>query len=105
MVFKSLNGLALQYLCELFTRNTQCSTHTPVIPTMMSDCQTKSLQMGKNVFRFGEQNYGIASRPSPKRLPLLAASNPLFRNEGGTWFCDGTPVALDWQAGVKRFVF
>ena len=28
MVFKSLNGLAPQYLCDLFTRNSSCSSYS-----------------------------------------------------------------------------
>ena len=61
MVFKSLNDLAPQYLCNRFTKKTQ---HAPPAASetlrLIEGCHRKVQQMDKNVFLYGELNYGIA---------------------------------------------
>ena len=72
IVFKSLNGLAPQYLSSLFTRNSACS------PRILRNTNTdlmlplKKQQMVKNAFLSEEHSYGIASQLSQSKHPPLA---------------------------------
>ena len=52
MVFKSLNELAPQYLCGLFTRNSQCSTRTLRNTGTDVRLPKKNSANGQNCFSF-----------------------------------------------------
>ena len=65
MVFKSLNDLAPQYLCNLFTKNSACSSRN------LRNTETDLRLPKKNSVngQSGELNYGIAFLLSLKRHP------------------------------------
>ena len=67
MVFKSLHELAPQYLCDLFSRNSQCSSY--VLRNSETDLRLpiKCQVMGKNIFPIEEQKLGITCLPMPNR--------------------------------------
>ena len=57
MVFKSLNGLALQYLCNLFTKNSACSSSNLLNTETDLRLPKKNSGNGQNAFLSGELNY------------------------------------------------
>ena len=67
MFFKSLHELAPQYLCDLFTRNSKCSSY--VLRDSETDLRLprKSQVMGKNVSPIEEQKLGMTFLPIPNR--------------------------------------
>ena len=67
MVYKSLHELAPEYLCSLFTRNSQCASHS--LRNTKSDLKLprKNTKNGQKSFLIGEQNCGIASQLSLSR--------------------------------------
>ena len=79
MVFKSLNGLAPQYLSSLFTRNSACSSR--ILRNANTDLRLplKEPQTVKNVFLSEERSYGIASQLSQSKHPPLAYLSRRYR--------------------------
>ena len=69
MVFKSLNDLAPQYLCNLFTKNSACSSRN--LRNIETDLRLpkKNSANGQKCFLSEELNYGIAFLLSLKRHP------------------------------------
>ena len=69
MVFKSLNHLAPQYLCNLFTRNSACSSRN--LRNIETDLRLpkKNSADGQKCFSFWELNFGIAFLLSLRRHP------------------------------------
>ena len=79
MVFKSLNDLAPQYLCNLFTKNSACSSRS--LRNTEADLRLlkKSSANGKKFFLSGELNYGIAFLLSLSRHPPWVVSKNQYR--------------------------
>ena len=69
MVFKSLNGLASQYMCNLFTKNSECSSHSLGNTELDLRLPLKKQQVDKNVFLSEEQSCGMASQLSQRKHP------------------------------------
>ena len=69
MVFKSLNDLAPQYLCNLFTRNSACSSCNFRDTETYLRLPKKNSANGQNASLSGELNYGIAFLLSLRRHP------------------------------------
>ena len=69
MVFKSLNDSAPQYLCDLFNRNSACSSRDLRNTETDLSLPKKIQQMGKNASLSGELSYGIAFLLSLRRHP------------------------------------
>ena len=71
MVFKSLNDLAPQYLCNLFTDNSACSSRS--LRKTETDLRLPK-KSSANGFLSGELNYGIAFLLSLSRHPPWVVS-------------------------------
>ena len=69
MVFKSLNDLAPQYLCNLFTKNSACSSHNLRNTETDLRLPKKKSANGQKFFRTEELKYGIASLLSQRQHP------------------------------------
>ena len=81
MVFKSLNELAPQYLCNLFTRNSQCCSRSLRNTETDLKLPKKSQHMARNVSLSVQLSFGIAFQLSQKRHPPLVVLKILSRVE------------------------
>ena len=72
ITFKSVNKLAPQYLIDLFTKNSNSSSHN--LRNTASDVQIpkKKHQMDRNASRIGVLKFGIVYRGMKNRHLLLA---------------------------------
>ena len=70
MVFRSLNDLAFQYLFNLFTKNSACSSHDLRNTETDLRLPKKKAANGQNAFRTEELKYGIAFLLSERQHPL-----------------------------------
>ena len=70
MVYKSLNGLAPQYMRNLFTRNSNCNSRSLRNTATDLRLPKKTSANGQKCFLFAELNFGIASQLRPNRHPL-----------------------------------
>ena len=79
MVFKSLDDMAPQYLCNLFTKNSVCSSRSLRNTETDLRLPKKSSANGQTCFSFRELNYGIAFLLSLSRHPPWVVSKNQFR--------------------------
>ena len=82
IVFKLLNELAPQYLCESVAQNSQCSSSVFVRKGRTSDYLRQGLAMARDVSPIEVQNCGIVSQPSQSRQPCCIVSRKPFRRKG-----------------------
>ena len=75
MVYKSLNGLAPQYIRNLFTRNSACNSRS-----LRTDLRLpmKTSANGQKCFSFAVLNFGIASQLRQSRHPQLILLNIFY---------------------------
>ena len=101
MAFKSLNELAPQYLCGLFTNNAQC--YARALRNTSTDVRLpkKNSANGQECFHFVEQNYGIAYQLSQNRHPLSIPLKCLSTAKSRGGFCGGGS-GCSWFAGWVR---
>ena len=69
MVFKSLNGLAPQYLSDLFTKNLQIAPYNLCNTVTDLRLPKKKTMGGQKHCLIGEQNYGTAYQLSLSKHP------------------------------------
>ena len=81
MVFKSLNELAPQYLCNIFTKNSQCSSRNLRNTETDLRLPKKKSAIGQKCFFSVELSFGIAFQLSQRRHPPLSVLKILLRVE------------------------
>ena len=74
MVYKSLNDLAPRYLCNLFTKNSACSSRSLRNTETDLRLPKERLANGQKCFSFRGANYGIASLLSLRKHSPWVAS-------------------------------
>ena len=84
MVVKSLNKFAQQYLCDLFTRNSLCSSYSLGNAGTDFRLLKKGHQMARDAFHIKVQHYGMACQPSLCRQPPCI----VLRKQSKTVFFD-----------------
>ena len=80
VVFKSLNDLAPQYLCNLFIKNSACSSRSLRNTEIDLRLPKKRSANGQKCFPSGELNYGIAFLLSLRRHPPWVISKNQYRD-------------------------
>ena len=78
VTFKSLKNLAPKYLCELFNKNSVCSSRNPRNKILMSGCPRKTQPKDKKPFPFEVPRYGTA-------FLLRQNWHPPFTNSKNIW--------------------
>ena len=109
VVYKSLNGLAPQYMRNLFTRDSTSNSRS--LQNTAADLRLlkKTSANGQKCFLFAKLRFGIASQLRPNRHPLLTFLNIVYDGLGVFWRPGGWRArsSCAWcQLGrEQRFVF